>query len=159
MWQHLSSLTDQMKVTSAGPKNIFFFCHLQAIYKSGYGLDSQCQTITDKIAREAPITIKSIWLLIANSCFALINRPSSNNQSMFVIHATARKLLKPEKKIKRNILPSVLYWGTSGYFLKKREREREREQKTGRRCWILWQLCETCQTSEGWRKSNTSPWA
>lgn len=37
---------------------------------------------------------------------------SSNNRSMFVIHATARKLLKPEKKIKRNILPSVLYWGT-----------------------------------------------
>lgn len=28
---------------------------------------------------------------------------SSNNQSMFVIHATAKKLLKPEKKIKRTI--------------------------------------------------------
>lgn len=73
---------------------------------------------------------------------------SSNNRSMFVIHATARKLLKPEKKIKRNILPSVLNWETSGYLKK-----RVHEQKTGRRYWILWQLCEICQKFEGWRKS------
>lgn len=37
--------------------------------------------------------------------------------------------------------------------------KKEHEQKTGRNYWILWQLCEICQKSEGWRKSNTSPWA
>ncbi len=54
---------------------------------------------------------------------------SSNNRSMFVIHATARKLLKPEKKIKRNILPSVLNWETSGY-LKKGYMNKKQEEGT-----------------------------
>lgn len=54
---------------------------------------------------------------------------SSNNRSMFVIHATARKLLKPEKKIKRNILPSVLNWETSGY-LKKGYTNKKQEEGT-----------------------------
>lgn len=79
---------------------------------------------------------------------------SSNNQSMFVIHATGRKLLKPEKKIKKEHFTICSVLRDLRLLLKKEERERECEQKTGRRYWILWQLCEICQMSEGWKKQH-----
>ncbi len=130
--------------------NLFLVCHLQAVYESGPSRFEQCQTIIYKIARKASITIKSIWILIANSWSALINRLCLQTTG-----ACLWFMRQPENSwnLKRRSKGTFYH-----LFCTEGPRKGQNEQKTGRRNWILWQLCEICQKFEGWRESSTSSW-